>query len=85
MKYVVVEFQTFENGAMSTPCWAYDERNKAEAKYHSVLAGAAVSALPMHACSLMQADGRLLACQSYEHVVEPEPEPEPEPTEEEGE
>ena len=78
MKYVVIEFQTFESGAMSTPAWAYDERNKAEAKYHSVLAGAAVSALPVHACSLMQNDGRLLACGCYKHLPEPEPEPEPE-------
>lgn len=77
MKFVVIEFQTFDTGAMSTPAWAYDERNKAEAKYHSVLAGAAVSSLPMHACALMQSDGRLLACGSYEHLPEPEGEEAP--------
>lgn len=45
MKYVVIEFQTFENGTMSTPTYAFDNILSAEAKYHSILAAAAVSSL----------------------------------------
>lgn len=74
MKYIVIELQTWDTGAMSTPAWAYDNRNSAEAKFHSVLAAAAVSNLPMHAACLLQNDGRLLNCASYDHAPEPEPE-----------
>ena len=81
MKYIVIEIQTWDTGSVSTAAWAYDDRNAAEAKFHAVLAAAAMSALPQHACSLLQSDGRLLSCGSYDHPT-PEPEPEPEPEEE---
>lgn len=74
MKYIVIELQTNDNGAIGNFVWAFDERNQAEAKYHAVLSVAAVSELPMHAASLLQSDGRLLACASYDHTPEPEPE-----------
>ena len=82
MKYIVLEIQTWDTGATSTPAWAYDDLLKAESKFHSVLAAAALSELPMHAAVLMQADGMLLNRGSYEHVQpEPEPAPESEPEE----
>ncbi len=74
-KYIVIEMQTNNDGAVSTLVWAYDTRNQAESKFHSVLSAAAISELPIHAASLLQSDGRLLDCRSYEHG-EPEPEPE---------
>lgn len=49
MKYIVTEIQLFDTGAMSTPCYSYDDRNAAESKYHSILAAAAISKLPTHA------------------------------------
>ena len=55
-------------------------RLKAEAKYHEVLAAAAVSELPQHSASLLTSDGRCIMNQCYRHEIET-PEPEVEPTE----
>lgn len=80
MKYLVIEIQTFEGGAISTPTYAYDDRLAAESKYHTILASAATSKLPLHACTMMTSDGREVMHQSYTHTVEVEPEPTPEET-----
>lgn len=73
MKYLVIEIQTNADGTVGNLVFAYDSRLEAESKYHTVLAAAALSALPMHACALMQNDGRLLARECYEHVQAEEP------------
>ena len=59
--------------------WAYDEdetqaRLKAESKYHSVLAAAAISELPQHSATLITSDGMCIMNQCYEHNI-PVPEP----------
>lgn len=76
MKYIVMEIQTFDTGAISTPTYAYDNRLAAESKYHALLSGAATSALPLHAVTLMTSDGRMVQSQSYRHEVEATPEEE---------
>ena len=76
MKYIVMEIQTFDTGAISTPTYAYDNRLTAESKYHALLSGAAISALPLHAVVLMTSDGRMVQSQSYRHEVEATPEEE---------
>lgn len=80
MKYLVMEIQKWDTGAIQTPTYSYDNLNSAEAKFHSILATAAVSTLPVHSCVLMNESGFTIRSQSYNH--EPEPEPE-EPTTEE--
>ena len=77
MKYLVMEIQKFENETMSTPTFAYDTLNAAEAKYHSILAGAAVSKLPVHSAALLNETGYCIEHKSYDHR-EPEPEVEAE-------
>ncbi len=72
MKILVTEIQTYDGGAISTPSYAYDDRNKAEAKYHAVLSAAAVSKLPLHACIMYQADGRPIKYETFTHEAEPE-------------
>ena len=67
MKYLVIEIQTNADGTVGNLVYSYDNRNEAESKYHAVLAAAAISALPMHTCDLIQADGILLARQCYVH------------------
>lgn len=67
MKYLVIEIQTNADGTVGNLVYAYDDRNQAESKYHAVLSTAAISALPMHTCDLIQADGVLLARQCYKH------------------
>jgi len=73
-KHLVIEIQTFPDGAMSTPTYAYDSQLSAEAKYHSILASAATSALPEHAAVLMTSDGYVLEAKCYKHEAEPETE-----------
>ena len=75
MKYLVIEIQTNADGTIGILTFSYDDRNQAESKYHAVLAAAAISALPMHTCDLIQADGILLARQCYVHEQEVEEEP----------
>jgi hypothetical protein len=70
MKWLVTELQTFENGAMSTPSYAYDTQLAAEAKYHSVLSSAAGSKLPTHAAVLMTSEGVVLESKAYFHESE---------------
>lgn len=87
-QYYVFEIQKYANGEFGHIVhWAADEnadraRCKAEAKYHEVLAAAAVSELPQHCAVLLAADGTELMRQCYVHAVQAvEPEPEEEPAE----
>ncbi len=80
-KILVTEIQKFADGNMSTPSYAYDNENSADAKYYSILAGAAVSALPVHAAIMYSEEGFPLKHQCYKHEVQPEPEPVPEEAE----
>lgn len=89
-QFYILEIQQYQNGEYGHIVhFAYDEnpdkaRLKAEAKYHEVLAAAAVSELPQHSAIIIAADGFPVMHQSYVHTVEPTvaPEPEPEPSEE---
>ena len=67
---VVMEIQVFEDGKMSTPCYAYEDRNSAEAKYHSILSGASVSKLPRHSAVMLTDEGYYIKSESYEHKGE---------------
>lgn len=84
-KYLVTEIQTWDSGAVQTPTWAYDNEDSALAKYHSVLAAAAISSLPEHACILYTEEGFPMRNECFKHEVEPEPTPEPEAEPTEGE
>ncbi|MBQ2141411.1 MAG: hypothetical protein II433_10010 [Acidaminococcaceae bacterium] len=72
MKIIVTEIQKFESGAMSTPSYAFDSQQAAEAKYHSILASAANSALPVHACIMFSEEGFPLRHECYKHEAETE-------------
>ena len=67
MKIIVTEIQKFADGGMSTPSYAFDSQQAAEAKYHSILAGAAVSALPVHAAIMFSEEGFPLRHECYKH------------------
>ena len=91
-QFYIIEIQQYTNGEFGHIVhFAYDAnptkaRLKAEAKYHEVLAAAAISELPQHSATLLTADGRAVMNQCYKHVVdEPKPDEEVEPTEPEEE
>ena len=81
MKYLVIEIQKFDTGAIANFAWAYDNINSAEAKYHALLSVAAVSSLYVHTVILVNETGFMIKHESYDHTPAPVP-PEPEePTE----
>lgn len=69
MKFIVIELQTNQNGTVANLVFDYDNRNEAEAKYHSILAVAAISNVPTHAAVMLTSDGGYIAAQAYEHGV----------------
>ena len=87
MKYLVTEVQSFPSGATATPTYAYDSEvlgsvdkalTAATAKYHSLLAGAAVSQVPMHSVIMYTDEGFYVRSEKFEHEVQPTPEVETE-------
>lgn len=92
-QYYVVEIQQYNDGSYGHIVHhAFDEdadkaRLKGEAKFHEVLAAAAVSELPTHSAIMFTTEGFPVMHQCYKHgaveEVTPEPEVEPETPEEE--
>ena len=78
MKYIVMELQTAADGTVANLVSQFDDRLAAESTYHSILAAAAVSQLPIHAAMIFTNDGTMVMSSYYVHE-QPEPEPEPEP------
>lgn len=84
MKYIVTEIQSFPGGATATPSYAYDSENyngseekakqAATAKFHSLLAGASVSQVPVHGAIMYTDKGMYVRSEYFEHITEPEPE-----------
>lgn len=73
--YIVIEIQTGDK--VATLVNAYEDRNAAENKYHTILSAAAVSEVPKHAAVMLTEEGTRLKSECYIHE-QPEPEEEPE-------
>lgn len=67
--FIVIEIQT-NNDIVSTLTYQYDSLNAAEAKYHSILAVAATSALSIHAAVILTGAGTLVKSEFYRHDPE---------------
>lgn len=74
--YIVMEIQN--SGTVATIVNQYADKAQAEARYHSILASAAVSSVPVHAAVMLTDKGVWLRSESYEHPA-PEPVNENEP------
>ena len=69
--FYVIEMQT--NGTQAANIVStYESRNEAMSKYHTVLAAAAISPVEVHACVVMDEEGRYEARDCYIHRAEPE-------------
>lgn len=64
--YIILEIQTNETSALLPPL-AYEDRNEAEAAYHSKLASAAISTVKLHTVVMMDEYGVVLKNEFYEH------------------
>ena len=67
MKYILIELQTNADGTVGNIVTAYDNLDQAESAWHSVLAAAAISSLPVHAAVLINNRGEVVESRHYEH------------------
>lgn len=74
-QYYIIEIQKSHAGEYAHLIhWEYDAnadiaRQKAEAKFHAVLAAAAVSDTAMHSATLISAEGVSLRNECYKHAT----------------
>ena len=67
MKYIVIELQRLASGAVANIVTSHDTRPQAEAKYHNILAAAAVSTIPAHSAVMVDEEGNLIDSKCYRH------------------
>ena len=69
MKIYVLEIQTTAETGAVIP-FVYTDRDEAEAKYHSLLAVAAVSQVAKHGAMMFNDDGFVIKSEVYNHIEE---------------
>lgn len=67
--YIVVEIQAQEDTA-ATLTNVYTDKYAAENKYHTVLAAAAVSSVPVHTVTMINEFGFVIKSEYYKHTQE---------------
>lgn len=82
--YIVLEVQKNLDGtgAIVAPIPVYNTLPEAESCWHSKLAVACISSVPIHTIILMDEDANTIRRETYQHQPQPEPEPEMSPSEE---
>lgn len=65
--YIVIELQTNADGVVGSLVYKYDSRDEAESKFRSILAAAAISALPVHAAVMLTNAGTAVKSEFYRH------------------
>lgn len=83
--FIVLEVQKNLDGtgAIIAPIPTYDNLPEAESCWHSKLAFACISAVPVHTIILLDDDANTIRRETYLHQPQPEPEPEMTPAAEE--
>ena len=82
--FIVLEVQKNLDGTGSivAPIPVYNTLPEAESCWHSKLAVACISSVPIHTIILMDDDANTIRRETYQHQPQPEPEPEMSPAEE---
>lgn len=66
MKYIVIEIQKFQDGAIAVPPIAtYDSYFDAVSRYHTIMATAAISEVPVHSAVILTDTGQEIKMDSY--------------------
>ena len=65
--YFVIEIQKQKDGTPSSIVTSHETKDKAEAKYHSILAAAAVSELPIHSAIIISEEAFPVRYENYKH------------------
>ncbi len=67
MSFIVVELQTNAEDQTANLVYSYATLPEAESKYYAVLSAAAVSAVPVHACTIVTNEGFQIRHECYKH------------------
>ena len=71
MKYIVIEIQKAADGTVAVPpINTYDSFFEALSRYHTILAAAAVSSVPVHTCVILNEVGQEIRMDSYNKADE---------------
>lgn len=66
MKYLVIEIQKYGDDTVAVPPIAtYDSFFEALSRYHTILAAAAISDVPVHTCCIINEVGQEIRMDSY--------------------
>lgn len=65
--FIVIELQTNADGTVGNLVYQYASRDEAESKFHSILAAAAISALPVHSAVMLTNAGVMVKSEFYRH------------------
>ena len=65
--YIVIELQKNTDGVVANIVTSHNTLSEAESKYHSILANAAMSALPVHSAIIVSEEGFPVKHQCYKH------------------
>ena len=69
MKYIVIEIQKFENGSIAVPPIAtFDSYFDAVSRYHTIMATAAISEVPVHSAVILTETGQEIKMDSYNKI-----------------
>lgn len=63
--FLVIEIQ--KGDSIANIVTTYDTINEAENKYHTILASAAVSAVPKHSAVMLDENGDFIKSECFEH------------------
>lgn len=71
MKYIVIEIQKAADGTVAIPPIAtYDTFFEALSRYHTILASAAISQVPVHTAVVLNEVGQEIRLDSFNHADE---------------
>ena len=69
MKYIVIEIQKAADGTIAVPPIAtFDNLFDALSRYHTILASAAISEVPVHTACVLNEVGQEIRLDSFNHV-----------------
>lgn len=68
--YAVIELQKSSDTQLATLATVYQTLNEAYNKWHTILAYAAVSTLPVHGAVILSGTGDIIATEHFEHKAE---------------
>lgn len=69
--YIVIELQTDKQGQTAHIVNDYENKDKAESKFHTILAFAAESNVPIHAATILNERGDIERSEFYRHETPP--------------